>query len=130
MKVENMIADDVRFEADQDLLRIVYCNLISNACNYGKEHGIIRLTAIDKGDRYRMAVWNDGVGISEDKIPLLFEKFSRIQQNAPMNVKGTGLGLFICRDIIERHGGKIWAESSYGNWISFIIEIPKYLKGE
>ncbi len=129
MQVVNMIEDDVRFEADQDLLRIIYCNLISNACNYGKKHGVIQLSAIDKGDRYRMAVWNDGVGISEDKIPLLFEKFSRIKQNAPMNVKGTGLGLFICRDIVERHGGKIWAESSYGNWISFIIEIPKYLKG-
>ncbi|NIR14398.1 MAG: HAMP domain-containing histidine kinase [Desulfobacterales bacterium] len=64
----------------------------------------------------------------QDKTDLLFQKFTRIQDAKEDGVKGTGLGLFISRTIVERHGGKIWLEGCEGRWINFIMELPKSQK--
>jgi signal transduction histidine kinase len=125
MEVQSTVGDDIVLDADSELLRVVYRNLVGNACKYGRVGGRIRLRAIDAGDRYRLEVWNEGPGVAQGQMDRLFQKFSRIQEAKRGATKGTGLGLFICRTIVSRHGGKIWAEGQEGEWINFIFELPK-----
>ena len=124
MGVESTLGD-VTLEADGELLRVVYRNLISNACKYGRAGAVIQIRALDAGDRYRLNVWNEGPGVTQEQMNRLFQKFSRVQEARQGATKGTGLGLFICRTIVSRHGGKIWAEGQEGEWINFIFELPK-----
>jgi signal transduction histidine kinase len=70
-------------------------------------------------------VLNDSAGIPSEKIPLLFKKFSRLDDPEYAGKKGTGLGLFICKEIIEKHGGEIWADSQIGKWVKFSFTLPK-----
>lgn len=125
IRVESSLGDDAALEADAELLRVVYRNLLSNACKYGRAGGLIRLRLFDEGDRYRFEVWNEGPGVPQRQMDRLFEKFSRIHEAQRGATKGTGLGLFICRTIVTRHGGKIWVEGQEGEWINFIFELPK-----
>ena len=125
MEVESTVGDDVALEADSELLRVVYRNLVGNGCKYGRAGGRIRLRAFDEGERYRFEVWNDGQGVAQEQMDRLFQKFSRIPEMQKGASKGTGLGLFICHTIVNRHGGKIWAEGQHGEWINFIFELPK-----
>jgi signal transduction histidine kinase len=124
MRVENQTDEGVILEGDEELLRVVYGNLIGNACKYGREGGVLRLRATCQGAVCRLEVWNDGDGVAKEKMGQLFQKFSRIQPSQKEAAKGTGLGLFISRTIVELHGGKIWAEGAEGEWINFLIELP------
>ena len=112
----------VQLSADPDLLRIVFENLVGNALKYGKEGGRIVLGATAEGEGYLMRVWNEGPGIPEERLGMLFKKFSRIEKAG--GKKGTGLGLFITREIVEKHGGRIWAESREGEWAEFRLVLP------
>jgi len=124
MTLENEIPPTLELNADRDLLRIVYDNLLSNAIKYGREGGKIVLTARANDGTVTLSVWNEGDGIPEDKMNLLFKKFSRIPGTSSAGKKGTGLGLYICKEIVEKHGGKIWAESQVGAWTKFTFELP------
>jgi len=125
MRVEDQVADEIVMEGDGEMLRVVYTNLIGNAFKYGREGGLIRLRATNQGATQRLEVWNEGQGVPQEKMNQLFQKFSRIQQPEESAAKGTGLGLFISRTIVERHGGRMWAEGREGQWINFIMELPK-----
>jgi two-component system NtrC family sensor kinase len=124
ISLENRLPETLAVRADRDLLRIVYDNLISNAVKYGREGGSIRLEAETRPDGVVMSVYNEGNGIPADKLSLLFKKFSRIESPAQEGKKGTGLGLFICREIMEKHGGRIWAESEEGRSATFFFQLP------
>lgn len=125
MTLENETPPALELTADRDLLRIVYDNLLSNAIKYGKDGGKIALSARANGAIVTLSVWNEGNGIPPDKMELLFKKFSRLTGAGYAGKKGTGLGLYICREIVEKHGGKIWAESQVGAWTKFVFELPK-----
>lgn len=125
MKVENHIPHEIELYADKDLLMIVYDNLLANAIKYGREGGTIVLDVHeDKGD-FTMSVYNEGEGIPRVKMSMLFQKFSRINTPEYAGKKGTGLGLYVCKEIIEKQGGKIWAESEEGKWARFTFALPK-----
>jgi two-component system NtrC family sensor kinase len=125
MHIDVQIPDALEIEADRDLLRIVFQNLISNAVKYGRPEGKARIWAEDMDDRWEFHVWNEGVGVAKDKRDILFRKFGRIQDPRLTAEKGTGLGLFITRDILRRHGGDITVQSEEGQWIEFVITLPK-----
>ena len=116
---------DLQWTLDPELFRGVVTNLLNNALKYGEKSGSIRISAEDLGDRMRLEVWNSGPGISRDDQQKLFKKFQRLQSSRQSSVRGTGLGLFITKTVVERHGGKIWVESQEGQWANFIIELPK-----
>ncbi len=119
------VPEDLQWTLDPELFRGVVTNLLNNALKYGEKSGSIRISANDLGDRMRLEVWNSGPGISEDDQSKLFQKFQRLQSSRQSSVRGTGLGLFITKTVVERHGGKIWVESQEGQWAEFIIELPK-----
>jgi two-component system, NtrC family, sensor kinase len=114
----------IAMQIDPGLLQIVYGNLIGNAIKYGREACTIGLRANNLGDRWEFGVWNDGAGVPREHMGDLFQKFRRIQRPGQPLRKGTGLGLFVTREIVEQHGGSIRAESVEGRWIEFIIELP------
>ena len=125
MTIENGIPDCKVVYADASCIKIVYGNLLSNAVKYGRPGGAIRLGVQDEGETVALSVCNDSVGIEPDQIPLLFRKFRRLNNPASENQRGTGLGLYICRQIVEAHGGQIWADSRMGEWVKFSFALPK-----
>jgi signal transduction histidine kinase len=125
MVLDNRVPEAMTLNADRNLLRIVYDNLLSNAIKYGREGGKIVLDAQPTGDgQIVLSVCNEGNGIPPDKLPQLFKKFSRLTNPEYARKKGTGLGLYICKEIVEKHGGKIWAESQVGAWTKFVFSLP------
>ena len=95
--------------ADDRLLTLVFRNLLENACRYAEEETAIRVTGRVEGDDVIIRVVDDGVLIPADDLPRIFERFYQVERHRGQN--STGLGLAICKHVIERHGGRIWAES-------------------
>ena len=125
IRVQVEIQGDLFVQADPSLLQIVYENLLGNAAKYGREGGVVRLLGRRGNGEAELHVWNDGPGVPPDQIDKLFKKFSRLQLPAEAQQEaGTGLGLFITREIIRRHGGDIHAESSCNEWIDIIFTLP------
>ena len=125
MSLEVHLPDRLDVVADPELLRVVVDNLLSNAAKYGKEGGRVDVEVGESDGEATVSVWNEGEGISEANLPKLFGKFVRLDQPSTKARKGTGLGLFVCREIIEKHGGRIWAESEPGRSARFTFAIPK-----
>ncbi len=117
--------EKLEITADPILMRIVFSNLITNAIKYGKTGGIINLGFQEQDDTRRFHVKNEGSGIPKDKLEIIFDKFVRIDIEELGKQMGTGLGLYNTKEIIEKHGGKIWAESEEGKWADFIFVLPK-----
>jgi two-component system NtrC family sensor kinase len=119
----------VKEEADPVLLRIVFSNLIGNAIKYGREGGTIWAGFREEPTDLLFYIKNEGRGIPADKLNVVFEKFARLEGELEHRRSGTGLGLFNAKQIIEKHGGRIWAESEEGKWAQFLFTLPKGVKG-
>jgi two-component system NtrC family sensor kinase len=123
--VENHVPQDVIVNVDGNLLRIVYDNLLSNAVKYGREGGRIELDFHENREHVTLSVRNDGDGVSPERMSALFKKFSRLDGPEYMGTKGSGLGLYICKEIVEKMGGEIWADSKVGEWVKFSFALPR-----
>ncbi len=110
--------------ADQAMINTVFRNLISNAIKFTQPEGEITISVVEKPDKLTVAVKDSGVGISKDRIEKLFRLDETYSTPGTNNEKGTGLGLILCKEFIEKHGGKIWVESTPGEGSIFIFTIP------
>jgi two-component system sensor histidine kinase/response regulator len=117
-------ADLPPVSADPHRLEQVLSNLLSNALKFTPEHGAITVEMQRVGADVEVAVGDTGPGIPAHEMPLLFEKFSQTSSGRSAGTAGTGLGLLICRHLIEAHGGRIWAESNVGRGSRFVFRIP------
>lgn len=124
MEVINNIAPEISLQGDIDLLRIAANNLVGNAVKYGLDKGKIILGSEDLGAKVQIEIYNDSRPIQEQEKEKLFKKFSRLGTLKEKEVKGTGLGLFVTKEIITKHGGDIWAEPKE-NGNSFIFQLEK-----
>lgn len=118
-------ADLPKISGDKDMLARVLINLISNAVKFTRE-GYIKVCAKNAGGEILVSVEDTGVGIGEDHLNKIFERFYKVEPSFT-RVNGnnnTGLGLYICKQIIEKHGGRIWAESQAGRGSTFYFTIP------
>ncbi len=108
-----------------DSFKEIFQNLLSNALRYTKENGIIKIVTRDLGDKIELSIKDNGIGITADDIPKVFDEFFR-SENAKKEMKfGTGLGLSIVKQIIENYGGKINVQSTLGEGTRFSIIFPK-----
>ncbi len=110
--------------ADPDRLREVVTNIFDNAVKY-TESGRVSLGLTGNNQVVQFYVRDTGPGIGADDLPHLFQKFYRVDNSATRTIGGTGLGLFICRKIVELYQGRIWAESEPGKGTTFFINLPR-----
>jgi len=115
--------------ADQDKLRQVFTNLLSNAFKFTPEGGKVTIEAknAESGDFVEIAIKDTGVGIAKEDLQKVFDKFQQVKPPGGKikKVKGTGLGLAIVKGIVEAHGGRIWVESELNKGSNFIFTLPK-----
>lgn len=109
---------------DEERLDLALNNILSNAINYTLSGGRVSVSIELVNTDVKITVKDTGVGIPKEEMGKLFNKFFRASNVIRMQTSGTGLGLFIARNIIEKHGGKIWAESEENKGSSFIITLP------
>uniref|UniRef100_A0A832A172 histidine kinase n=1 Tax=Desulfacinum infernum TaxID=35837 RepID=A0A832A172_9BACT len=125
MHVDKDVPKDLTWTLDPELFRGVMTNLLGNAVKYGEPHGRILITArTTREGRLRCDVWNSGPGLSEEEQSRLFRKFQRLPSARRSATRGTGLGLFITKTVVERHRGRIWVESAPGQGVTFVLEVP------
>lgn len=111
-------------KADPDRLREVVTNIFDNAVKY-TESGKVSLGLTGDNTVVQIYVRDTGQGIPKEDIPHLFQKFYRVDNSATRTIGGTGLGLYICRKIVELYRGRIWVESDPGKGSSFFINFPR-----
>lgn len=115
----------IELMGDPALLEIVYRNLFGNALKYRYPDRKIAYGVEEYDTYYLFNVWNEGPGVPLDQVDKIFEKFYRVHNETTRDKRGTGLGLYNIRKIIEAHEGRIWCYSHPGEWINFLFILPK-----
>ncbi len=110
--------------ADPDRVVQTFTNLLSNAIKFSPRGAEVRLTAQQDGDHMLFKVGDQGPGIPADKVEDIFERFKRIEDARSRGKDGAGLGLAICRSLVERQGGRIWVESNLDKGSIFFFTLP------
>ena len=116
-QVQNVVADPGQ-------LRQVLVNLVDNAIKYSPEGGLVALAVANGDSAIRFSVEDRGLGIPATEHRRIFEKFYRLDPDMTRGIGGTGLGLYICRELVRRMEGKIWVESKLGEGSTFVVELP------
>jgi two-component system sensor histidine kinase KdpD len=117
-------AESLVAAVDAKRVEEVLRNLLSNAIKYSPEGGTI--TVQGRGDKRQLLIWvrDQGMGIPSKDLERVFERFYRVENEITQSVRGAGLGLAVCRGIIEAHGGRMWAESTLGVGSTFYFSLP------
>ena len=110
--------------ADADKLRQILINLRENAIKYSPDGGRIEIALSRHDSVVRFSVQDEGIGIAEDEQAQIFERFHRVDPNMTRGVGGSGLGLYICRELVEGMRGRMWVESREGEGSTFWFELP------
>ncbi len=114
----------VRVIADRGRIETVVANLVDNAIKYSPSGGVIRCTVGRQAGRVLVGIQDEGIGISSDSMGQLFTRFRRIVTPATAHVGGTGLGLYVSRELARRHGGDVLVESEVGQGSRFTLVLP------
>jgi signal transduction histidine kinase len=110
--------------ADPDKVRQVLSNLVDNAVKYSPDGGRVEVRLEGGDERIRFVVSDEGLGIPPGEHQRVFEKFYRLDPDLNRGVGGTGLGLYICRELVRRMNGRIWVEGRDGPGTRFVVELP------
>jgi two-component system CheB/CheR fusion protein len=124
IRFENGVPDGIRLRADYSMVKTVVRNLVANALKFSRHDGVVRISATAGGGSATISVLDQGVGMSERELASLFDLRGVRRKKGTEGEGGTGLGLVICRDLIERNGGRIWAESEEGAGSAFSFTLP------
>ncbi len=121
---------DISFIADIDMLKTVLRNLISNAIKFTDKNGVININAKQVSGNVTISISDNGTGISANSIPKLFDATQLLTTVGTKGEKGTGLGLILCKEFVEKHGGRIWVESELDKGSVFSFCIPQKTKSK
>ena len=109
---------------DRDKLTQVLANLLNNAVKYSPNGGEIVVSTRVEGTAAHLVVRDHGMGIPNEALESIFERYGRVESRATRYIRGTGLGLPIVRQIVQLHGGTVWAESTVGEGSVFHVTLP------
>ena len=124
IKISCSSNEEIDFMADAEMIKAVFRNLISNAIKFTECDGIISISARKTDGNIVFTVSDNGIGIEPERLPKLFDIAQFHTTPGTGNETGTGLGLLLCKEFIEKHGGKIWVESHVGKGSTFYFNIP------
>lgn len=130
IKVLSNVRSDILIYADKNIINTVLRNLISNALKFSYRTGVVYINAKSGKKEIAISVKDSGIGISEEKIKTLFRIDTKHSLTGTENEIGTGLGLKLCKEFVEKHGGRIWVESEENKGSEFIFTIPVHRKNK
>jgi signal transduction histidine kinase len=128
INIVNEIPDDQFLVADKNMLSTVLRNLISNAIKFTPNGKSIKISVANIGDNIKISVQDEGTGIQEEDLPKLFNSLSPLSTYGTQGEKGSGLGLLLCKDFIDRHNGIIEVNSIWGKGSTFSFTLPQATK--
>ena len=128
INIVNEIPDDQFLVADKNMLSTVLRNLISNAIKFTPNGKSIKISVANIGDNIKISVQDEGTGIQEEDLPKLFNSLSPLSSYGTQGEKGSGLGLLLCKDFIDRHNGIIEVNSIWGKGSTFSFTLPQATK--
>ena len=125
IELEGLTMDEkVLVYADPDLIHQVAYNLLDNAIKFTPAGGTIRFSVEKLGPEAEISIWNSGQGISPEALPYVFERFYKEDRSRGLHARGSGLGLNICKVLVNLSGGQIRVESQQGEWCRFVFTLP------
>ncbi len=126
IKIIFEITEGFSVKADFNMLKIIFRNLLTNAVKYSHQNGIISVKAEEKNSSaVEISIVDNGIGITAEGIDKLFRIETKYSTPGTSNESGTGLGLLLCKEFVEKHGGRIWAESKPDEGSTFKFSLPK-----
>jgi signal transduction histidine kinase len=117
--------DNIDVVADRDSIYQCLFNICDNAIKFSREGGRYEVSVKNAGERVEVSVFNEGIGISDDDLPFVFERFYKSDKSRGLDKKGVGLGLYLVKSMIEAHGETIRCESKSGEWCRFTFTLHK-----
>ena len=125
IELEGLTMDEkVLVYADPDLIHQVVYNLLDNAIKFTPAGGTIRFRVEKLGPEAEISIWNSGQGISPEALPYVFQRFYKEDRSRGLHARGAGLGLNICKVLVNLSGGQIRVESQQGEWCRFVFTLP------
>lgn len=125
IKLQNNIPDNALAFADSNTVNLVIRNLMTNAIKFTNDGGTVVIAAEEKRSEWQVSVEDNGIGMNADVLKILFDKTAPYTTRGTANEKGTGLGLILCKEFVEKNGGKIWVDSKPGQGSKFTFTLPK-----
>ena len=124
IRLEKKVDADLYVRSDKNMFKTIMRNLVSNGIKFTKENGSVCLTANANHNSVIISVSDTGIGLSQENINKLFRIDLNYTTLGTNKERGTGLGLILCKELVEKNGGKIWAESEFEKGTKFIISLP------
>ncbi|MCD4683257.1 MAG: tetratricopeptide repeat protein [Bacteroidales bacterium] len=126
LKIFSKIHSPTNVFADENMVKVVVRNLLSNAIKFTKPGGKVEFTFSDKGDFIEICVADTGIGIESKNLKRLFRIDDQFKTPGTLEEQGSGLGLILCKEFVEKNGGKIWAESNFESGSKFKFTLPAH----
>ena len=124
ISMDSHVPEGTIVEADENMLKTILRNLLTNAIKFTRNGGRIQVCSKSENNHVRITVEDNGIGIKKDVIPKLFLIEQNPTTKGTREEKGSGLGLILCKEFVDLHNGKIWAESEAGKGSRFHIALP------
>ena len=124
IRIEGLAPQKTLVYADPDIVYQVMFNLVDNAVKFAGQEGVILFHVQEKQGRVYVSVKNTGEGIPKEDVPRIFDRFYKADKSRSLNVEGAGLGLYICKKLINRSGGDIMVRSKQGEFTEFVFNLP------
>jgi PAS domain S-box-containing protein len=125
IKIINHLPNDLMVKADRDMLKTILRNLISNGIKFTSTYGVVEINAVEDNGQVEVTVKDTGKGMNKEILDKLFKIEIVYSTRGTKEEAGTGMGLILCKEFVEKHGGKIWAESELAKGSEFKFTLPK-----